>query len=37
MCSGRYLYDFETVEDYEKVFDFANKNNIRELYRLTYV
>ena len=37
MCSGRYLYDFETVEDYKKVFDFANKNNIRELYRLTYV
>ena len=36
MCSWKYLYDFETVEEYAKVFDYANKNNMRELYRLTY-
>jgi hypothetical protein len=37
MCGWKYLYDFETVEDYKKVFDFANKNNMRELYRLTFI
>ena len=37
MCGWKYLYDFKTVEDYKKVFDFANKNNMRELYRLTYI
>jgi len=37
MCGWKYLYDFETVEDYKKVFDFANKNNMRELYRVTFI
>ncbi len=37
MCWWKYLYDFETVEDYKKVFDYANKNNMRELYRVTFI
>lgn len=37
MCGWKYLYDFETVKDYKKVFDFANKNNMRELYRVTFI
>lgn len=37
MCAGKYLYDFETIEEYAKVFDFANKNNLRNVYRLTYL
>jgi len=37
MCAWEYLYDFKIVEEYKKIFDYANENNMRELYRLTFI
>jgi len=36
MCAWQYVINFETVEEYKQVFDFANKNNLRFLYKLTF-
>lgn len=34
-CSSKFAEDFQTIEDYMYVLNFANKNNYRDLYRFT--
>ena len=36
LCAWQYIVNFRTVEEYKKAFNYANENNMRYLYKLTF-